>query len=297
MNVEEETLFKQAFELWDSFKKEVLYKNRFIVRHDVPNYIKQIAEKNKVIVEENTVLYRARLYHNGDAFLQYLGNEFNDEGLDELGKFMMQLYKHDYKAKQESGFWGFNDKDSFVPPNNDYISDGRTNPAFIRYLYTSEDPYTALVEVRPYLKSKVSVAEIIVNKTLNIADFSYKAFGNLEGFEQNLMYLIMDDFSRPSDSDVKSYIPTQYIAEFIKTLDFDGIKFNSSLHGRGRNITIFNYEKCTPVGSKLYEIEDICFEAKSIVPKHEKHLNHWKLRAYKEKRLRNKLHSLPKQNK
>lgn len=42
-------------------------------------------------------------------------------------------------------------------------------------------------------------------------------------------------------------------------------------------ITVFNYEKCQPISSKLYEIEDICFEAKGIAPLNEKALIHHKL--------------------
>jgi hypothetical protein len=107
------------------------------------------------------------------------------------------------------------------------------------------------------------------------------AFGSLEGLERKLMFLIMEDFSTPTDSDKSSYIPCQYNAELIKAMGIEGIKFNSSLHGAGRNITIFNYEKCQPISSKLYKIEDICFEAKGIAPLNEEELVHHKLEPYK----------------
>lgn len=281
----DENDFKKAYDLWNSFKQEVLYKNRFVINHNVLDYLIQMAEKNQKLVEEGKILYRARIYDGDDTFLQYLDSDFNSDGLDNIEKLILSRYKHDINTRHESGFWGFDSKSSFVPPGNDYINDGRTNPAFIKYLYTSEDPYTALVEVRPYLSSKVSIAEIRVNESLKIADFSYESFGKFEGFEQNLIYLIMKDFSLPSDSNKKNYIPIQYVAEFIKSLGFEGIKFNSSLHGRGRNLTIFNYEKCSPIGSKLYKIEDVCFEAKGIAPENETDLIHWKLKPYKEKQI------------
>ena len=277
-------LVMKAYDLWASFKQEILYRNRFIVKHKVLEHLEQMAQNNMQQIDEGTILYRARIYDADDYFLRYLDGEISDTGLDAAGQLMNARYRYDIEVRKESGFWGFNSKDSFIPPVNDSINDGRTNPAFIKYLYTAEDPYTALVEVRPYLKSKVSVAEVKVNSPIKIADFSYNAFVNFEGFEQILIYLIMQDFSIPSNSNQKDYIPTQYVAEFIKTLGFDGIKFNSSLHGRGRNITIFNYETCTPIGSKLYEVEDICFEAKGLAPKNEKDLVHWKLEPYKEKR-------------
>ncbi|WP_217437227.1 RES family NAD+ phosphorylase [Paenibacillus sp. JMULE4] len=143
--------------------------------------------------------------------------------------------------------------------------------------------YTALVEVRPYLNSLVSVASIQVKEALIIADLTYDGFAKTDGIENYLFYLIMTDFSKPSNSNKKDYIPTQYITEFIKSLGFEGIRFNSSLYGRGRNVTIFNYNKCEAVDSKLYQINDICYEAKAIAPEQEEDLVHYKLLPYKEK--------------
>jgi hypothetical protein len=80
-------------------------------------------------------------------------------------------------------------------------------------------------------------------------------------------------------------IPIQYIAKFIKNLGYEGIKINSSFYKKGRNITIFNYDKCELVSSKLYEIDDTCFEGKGIAPKNEKSLVHEKFLHYKQKNL------------
>ncbi|MDD4590670.1 MAG: RES family NAD+ phosphorylase [Parabacteroides sp.] len=80
-----------------------------------------------------------------------------------------------------------------------------------------------------------------------------------------------------------SYIPTQYIAEYIKKLGFQAIKFNSSLDSSGRNVTIFTPEKCEAVSSNLYSIEDICFDTKCIAPTNQGDLIHRKLEPYKKK--------------
>ncbi len=108
-----------------------------------------------------------------------------------------------------------------MPPNNDMVGDGRVNPFLIKYLYTAEDPYTALVEARPYLKSMVSIAEIKTNEPLLVADFSFESFGHFEkGFERDLLFLIMDDFSTPSNGEIKNYLPIQYITEFVKSRNY-----------------------------------------------------------------------------
>lgn len=273
----EEGLLSQAFEMWTDFKNEILYRNRFNIKHEVLDILECIANSCKSTLETGEILYRARIYTADTTFLNYL----KAKDISEENNLFEQLNKAKIKNKMETKFWGYDEKDSFVPSDNNIVSDGRANPSYIKYLYTAEEPYTALVEVRPYLGSKVSIAEIKVNAPLIIADFSYESFGNLNGLEQNLLFLIMRDFSTPSDYDKKSYIPTQYVSEFIKNLGMEGIIFNSSLHKRGRNITIFNYEKCQPIGSSLYDIEDICFEAKGIAPLNQKTLIHQKLEPFK----------------
>ncbi|MEH7887001.1 RES family NAD+ phosphorylase [Bacillus sp. JJ1609] len=288
----EEGLLSQAFEMWTDFKNEILYRNRFNIKHEVLDILESIANSCESTLESGEILYRARIYTADTTFLHYLkAEEISEEN---------NLFKHFNKAKinnkMKTKFWGYDEKDSFVPLDNNIVSDGRANPSYIKYLYTAEEPYTALVEVRPYLGSRVSIAEIKVNEPLIITDFSYDSFGKLNGLEQNLLFMIMRDFSRPSDFDKKSYIPTQYVSEFIKNLGLEGIKFNSSLHERGRNITIFNYEKCQAIGSSLYEVEDICFEAKGIAPLHQKTLIHHKIEPFKFKQAQELLDKLGKKN-
>ena len=272
----------KAFKLLTSFKEQLLYKNRFIIKHEVLDHIREIAKNTHSIIEKDTILYRARLFTGDGNFLSYMGGDFSDESSDLVSKFMKMKYNAEINGKANSGFWGYDSQNSFVTDNDNLISDGRANPSFIKYLYTAERPYTAMVEIRPYLKSKVNIAEIRVKEKLNIADFSYKSLGKLDGMMECLAVFIMMDFSKPSNYDIKSYIPTQYIAEFIKILEydwgnFDGIRFNSSLDNNGINVTIFNYNKCEPIGSKLYEINDICYDAKGVAPKNENNLRHYKL--------------------
>ena len=59
------------------------------------------------------------------------------------------------------------------------------------------------------------------------------------------------------------YIPSQIIAEYLKNLGYDGIRYNSSLHFGGVNLTIFNYEKCEAISSQDFRIEDIKLTARA----------------------------------
>ena len=56
--------------------------------------------------------------------------------------------------------------------------------------------------------------------------------------------------------DTLDYIPTQYIAEFVKRIGYDGIVFKSSLYNdeNSVNVVIFNFDKCEAVGSVVYDV-------------------------------------------
>lgn len=59
------------------------------------------------------------------------------------------------------------------------------------------------------------------------------------------------------NGDASQYFPTQYLAEEIKKMGFDGLRFNSSLHSGGVNVVLFNPEDCKAVSSDLVEVKGI----------------------------------------
>ena len=63
-------------------------------------------------------------------------------------------------------------------------------------------------------------------------------------------------------NETNKYIPTQYIAEYIKKLDlnFDGIYFDSSLNKGGRNVVLFYRDICSVMSTKLIEVKGVKIE-------------------------------------
>lgn len=194
---------------------------------------------NAIPLYEGTILYRARLY--------------------------------DREKETESktpAFRGYGEKDSFVPPDGKYVPHGRANPDRIIYLYAAHSINTAIAEVSPPLKSDVSVAEIKVLEQLTLLSFcSYCATSMGEDtkileWKRNFVLALARLYNRHY-GDVRDYILCQYISEFVKNIGFDGIAFRSSkviedrkFMKRDRNYTIFSYQKCKPISSKLYYICD-----------------------------------------
>lgn len=117
----------------------------------------------------------------------------------------------------------------------------------------------SVVEVRPRLGARVSVARIRVNERLRLLDFSLQNYPKgMKPVKINLFYALSQLYSKPvtEDDDTLDYIPTQYIAEFVKRIGYDGIVFKSSLYNdeNSVNVVIFNFDKCEAVGSVVYDV-------------------------------------------
>jgi len=173
------------------------------------------------------------------------------------------------KAGKEPDFYGYDKKESFVPPP-EVTRDLRANYRYIPYLYCANHPYTALVEVRPRLGADVSIATITVNEDLTLLDFTLKEIpSKMSNTKLNLFMDLSMLYSKPvtSDDDILDYIPTQFIAEYAKNLGYDGITFRSSLTPELNdqdiyehqeldryNIVIFNFNKCEATSSNIVNV-------------------------------------------
>lgn len=173
------------------------------------------------------------------------------------------------EAEKGPDFWGYGKKESFVPPP-EVTRDLRANYRYIPYLYCANDPYTALVEVRPRLGADVSMATIKVNERLTLLDFTLKKIPRrMTEAKFNLFSDLSMLFSKPvtSEDDILDYIPTQYVAEFAKHCGYDGIVFRSSLTPElddfgmngyleqdRYNVVVFNYDKCEAIASNIVNV-------------------------------------------
>ncbi len=174
---------------------------------------------------------------------------------------------------KEKNFYGYNEKDSFVPPV-EQTKDMRANYKYIPYLYCANNPYIALVEIRPRLGSLVSVATIVNEEPMRLLDFTIQNKpSKMSEAKKNLFLDLSILFSNPvaNDDDILDYIPTQFIAEFAKNMGYDGIAFSSSLtpninknNPDRYNFVIFNYNKCRVVKSNVVKITNIDIESSQI---------------------------------
>ncbi len=156
----------------------------------------------------------------------------------------------------DPGFVGYNAVESFVPPKNK-TKDMRANYRFIPYLYVASTKDLAVVETRPRIVDTVSIATITVQEDMLLFDLrQVKDKSEKRNVKDNLLIDLSVLYSKPVETtdNTDDYLPTQFIAEYIKKLGYDGIIYPSS-HGAKKetdyNLVVFNYDKCYASGSEL----------------------------------------------
>lgn len=242
--------YDYARNLWNSFSDEVKYQHRFFPSHPILDEIRTIAKKNEMTIKPGSLYYRARIIDD-NAYAEHMITKcFGRNSTEE---------DHERYRNKANKFRGLSKEGSYVPPNPSLIRDGRSNPKFIRYLYMAESPVTAVFEVRPLLFSAINVAGIEVKeqlRTTNLAadiDLNPKKEKSVEDW---LLGFLQSAFSSPTNNP-DDYIPSQIIAEYCRHIGFEGIRYSSSLHRGGFNLTVFDVSKCEAVCSTDLRLENI----------------------------------------
>jgi len=234
--------YKKAEELWKSFRDEVFFKQRFFLSHPVLDRLATIVKGLEMTIAPGKIYYRARIIDDKAIMEHSLGKCYGPEATEEDRKWYFS------KANR---FKGLSKEGSYVPTDPKLIRDARSNPKFIRYLYVAESPTTAIYEVRPILYSSVNVAGIEVREPLRIANIAVDIDNDPrreKSPDEWLLSFVQSAFSSTTNNP-DNYIPSQVLAEFFRHLGYDGIRYSSSLHEGGFNLTIYDIKKCEPVFS------------------------------------------------
>lgn len=141
--------------------------------------------------------------------------------------------------------------------------ENRANPKGIAHLYAAMDQETAMAELRPWLRTSISLGKFHTSRDLRTIDISnegeprfYLAFEpSPEEREKTAWALINRAFSLPvTNSDESTdYVPTQVLAELFKSIGFDGIVYKSSCTD-GVNVVLFDLESAMLEACALFEL-------------------------------------------
>ncbi|MFP2421919.1 RES domain-containing protein [Pseudescherichia vulneris] len=228
----------QRTNLWDEFKDELRYQNRFFPK--------------------------SSLYSS--LFTSFHDKEVDGNFSELLGQLTKPVYlgKEFFRARISDTI--LSSVDLKMPPKG-MASGGRANPIGISYLYLASNIETCISEVRPSNSSKIRISKFTLAKDVVVLDLTSprKAISAtvFEGDEvedilnyTDLFETLSFELSKPilPDKSNIDYIPTQFLCEFIKSLGiYDGIIFNSSF-GHGVNFVFFSQEYFTVHEPELYNI-------------------------------------------
>ena len=215
---------------WEQFAESIKYENRFhsgMFNADAfASFLSIIAKSYSVGAE----LYRARIAHSSNGYM--------------LSEMRM--------------------------PPKEKRSAGRINPEGIGVLYLSSDEKTVLNEVRASTFDYVSIGTFKLTKDIKVVNLSgisgtspFLYQGELEKYAANRKVFreIATEIAKPlrrNDSSIE-YLPTQYIAEFIKSQGYDGVEYASTLREGGNNIAVFNEMLFECVGVRTVEVSEISY--------------------------------------
>ncbi|WP_178023487.1 RES family NAD+ phosphorylase [uncultured Paenibacillus sp.] len=220
---------------WNDFVKSLKEQNRFHTNHIELTVLDRYCSYIRKVYKKGTVFFRGRL-------------------------------------STEDGFPA---KDMSAPPL-DKASAGRVNSAGIRCLYLASDLDTTIHEIRAGVFDYVTIGRFELTQDIVVVDL--KAIDHISPFIEGLDPLehainkehlkrINLEIGRPlrrSDS-ILDYIPTQYIADFIKSImyegkpEYAGIEYNSTINHSGQNLAVFYPELFDCTGVEVYHINELSY--------------------------------------
>ena len=150
-----------------------------------------------------------------------------------------------YRARSATGVKLYNDIESEISPAPPkYTTTNRMSPSGISYLYLSDIRESTFAEIRANEgENRYIVGDFRANKNLKIIDFTREVkfekniFSEEYSEADNWISAFFDNFIKelttPIDKEKRDcsyeYVATQVLAEYIRYLGYEGIKFSSTV--------------------------------------------------------------------
>lgn len=187
--------------------------------------------RSEVVLETDTVIFRARL-----------GGNVDEDGFTEP----------------------YSGADIGAPPN-DKARPARLSRDGEVLLYCADEEITAVAEVRPWRGLVVSIGEFRPAQRLHILDLSKTLRPPNPFTTPSLRYELEinalvnafgDDLSFPLErqDDNCGYLPSQKISDLVRAVGFDGIRYRSALAPNGTNVAFFTPASAEFIRSRLVRV-------------------------------------------
>ena len=181
-----------------------------------------------------------------------------------------------YRARIQSGDAPFQIADMGAPPKR-VASHGRANPAGIPYLYLGSSQEVSISEIRPHTGETACVADFKTPNDLKLVDlreprkmvspFLLADARDIGRMRSDLPFLerLGEELTRPvvPQSAAIDYTPSQYLCEFIKKCNYDGVIYRSSV-GNGMNLALFDPGRAQSGTVAQYRVTRVSVEVQAV---------------------------------
>ncbi|WP_175285961.1 RES family NAD+ phosphorylase [Brachybacterium squillarum] len=207
----------EALDMWQTLKDELRTRNRFFATRVLDlELIRDAIENQENVIKSGQKLYRGRLALPGVR----------------------------RRAKEMA-----------APPAGKAAA-GRANPDGISYLYLGDSKDTCIGEVRASIADEVAIAEFKTIADLHIVDLSFVdgvQFCTADSPSRSILAVhLLRKLSYELSLPVRrssgyvdqqySYLPTQFLCEYIKSLGYHGVRYPSALNPGGTNLVLFEHD-------------------------------------------------------
>lgn len=150
-----------------------------------------------------------------------------------------------------------------APPDKE-AEDGRLSPKGTAIFYGALDPETALAEVRPWERLRVSIAEFRTATPIKVLDLT--GDGVHQSSDESVSWAGFM-ITRPVHwHDEGAYLSFQFLASKWRSKGIQGVLFDSALYPNGWNLALFDPDVVKARTVELREVFAVSYEWAQMVP-------------------------------
>lgn len=239
---------------FDLFRKIGIHRNECPEYYDFCDSIYQ----NRFFCDPENSIFKAI----SEAKQEMIGTLYQGQSV-----YRARVVPFNMNWERQKGFDILNEKELGAPPT---CSEGRGNPAYTSRLYVADSPYCALSEVRPACGATVAIGHGHAVRDLKYLSFikwpTLPCSDIVSTRRRTIIEVLNTVFATPV-IDNKDYLPTQVIAEYVRTvLKLDGIAYSSTQCEGGINYFLFNPLFVKFQSSHQAKIENVSYTGVSYSP-------------------------------
>lgn len=251
-------VFDYPVGIQEMFSEEYLAEHSLLITNSWEDFVNALKSKNRF----HTHFINLQLL---DKFCSYIRKPYKKGSV---------LYRG--RISDEKGF-----EAEYMGAPQVGITDGRANASGIRCLYLGDASETTIYEVRAGVFDFITVGKFELKEDIIVVDL--KGINQISPFIEGLdckehainkehlnkMNAEMGKVMRRSDS-VLDYVPTQYITDFIKSIEHEGkaeyagIEYKSVMHDGGYNLAVFNPDLFECIETEVFRIDMIDYRRHRI---------------------------------